>query len=128
IEATKGVILATGDYAASAALLREFAGERYAHMRALNPRNTGDGLALARSLGARVVNGALIYAERRFPTAPQPNWLKRLPPSALVGRAVRLAMNRLPRALLRPVYAMYMTVNMAPSLQLEAGATLVRGA
>ena len=128
LRAEKGVVLATGDYAAGKPLLREFAGEHYAHLEPINPANTGDGVQLARVLGARVLNGAAIFAERRFAVAPRSNWLKRLPPTAALGRAVRFAMRRLPRPLLQPVYAMYLTVNMAPSAQLfEAGARLLRG-
>jgi fumarate reductase flavoprotein subunit len=126
LHARKGVILASGDYSGGRAMLCEFAGERYAAVEALNAVNTGDGHALARTLGARVLNGGLVTAEMRFPVPARLNWVRQLPPGQFVGNAVRLAMARLPRALLRPVFAMSMTANLAPTLKLfEAGALLV---
>ncbi len=126
LRARKGVILASGDYSGGRAMLREYAGERFSAVSPLNAMNTGDGHALARALGARVLNGGLVIAEMRFPVPARLNWVRRLPPGRLVGNAVRLAMARLPRALLRPLFAMSMTANLAPTPKLfEAGALLV---
>ena len=126
VHARKGVILASGDYSGGRAMLQELAGERLAAVSPLNAANMGDGHALARALGARVVNGALATPEMRFPVPDRLNWIRRLPPGRLVGNVVRLAMARLPRALLRPVFAMSMTANLAPTRKLfDAGAVLV---
>lgn len=127
MRARKAVVLTTGDYSAGTGLLRELAGERYAAIGALNTTSTGDGHVLARALGARALNGHLVEGpQMRFAAPRDFNWVKRLPPTRFVGRAVRLAMATLPQAVLQPVIKMYLTAHLQPAMKLfDAGAILV---
>lgn len=127
IRVRKAVVLTTGDYSAGTELLRELAGERYAAIGALNTTSTGDGHTLARALGAHPLNGHLIEGpQMRFAAARKFNWVKRLPPTRFVGRAVRLAMATLPQAALQPIIKMYLTAHLQPATKLfDAGAILV---
>jgi len=127
LRARKGVVLTTGDYSAGTELLRQLAGARYAAIGALNTTSTGDGHALARALGAQVLNGHLVEGpQMRFAAPREFNWVKQLPPSRLVGQAVRFAMATLPQAALQQVIKMYLTANMQPTTRLfDAGAILV---
>lgn len=127
LRARKGVVLTTGDYSAGTLLLRQLAGERYAAIGALNTTSTGDGHTLARALGAQVLNGHLVEGpQMRFAAPREFNWVKQLPPTRLVARAVQFVMATLPQALLLPVIKMYLTANLQPTTKLfEAGAILV---
>jgi fumarate reductase flavoprotein subunit len=79
------------------------------------------------ALGARVLNGGLyIGPEIRFVRPTQRPLIERLPPWRIVGLAMRLAVQLLPRPLLRPLIAAYLTAAMAPDRRLfEEGAILV---
>ena len=96
-------------------------------MEAINPANSGDGHALAMALGAKMLNGHVFNGpEIRFPPPARPSVLDRLGSGRAVGTLVRLALAHLPRQLLRPLMAMYLTAAMAPSPRLfEEGAILV---
>ena len=127
LRARKGVVLTTGDYSAGTELLRQLAGGRYAAIGALNTTSTGDGHTLARALGAQVLNGHVVEGpQMRFAAPREFNWVKQLPPTRLVGQAVRWAMATLPRAVLQPVIKMYLTAHLQPTTKLfDAGAILV---
>jgi len=127
LRARKGVVLATGDYSAGTELLRQMAGERYAAIGALNITSTGDGHTFARAVGAHVLNGHLVEGpQMRFAAPREFNWVKQLPPTRLVGLAVRFAMATLPQAALQPVIKMYLTAHLQPTTKLfDAGAILV---
>ncbi len=127
LAAERAVILASGDFSAAGALRAAHLPTETAPMEAINPANTGDGHALAQALGARVLNGHVFNGpEIRFPPPARASLFDRLPPGPALGVLVKLALGHLPRWLLRPLMAMYLTAAMAPSPRLfEDGAILV---
>ena len=94
--ARHGVVLAGGDYANSPDLIAEFKGSDFARVEGINPKATGDGHVLARSVGARLTNMEVTYGpEIRFIPPPPGfrllNWLtQRHLPSALAGIIARM--------------------------------------
>lgn len=65
--ATKGVVLAAGDYTHSTELIRTHVGAAFAQVEGINPRSTGAGHVLAQREGARLVNMDVAYGpELRF--------------------------------------------------------------
>ncbi|MSO93323.1 MAG: FAD-dependent oxidoreductase [Rhodospirillales bacterium] len=127
IEARRGIVLASGDYSASAELKGEFAGPDVARVEALNPTNTGDGQRLGRALGARVLNGhVMLGPEIRFQKPPGKALVQELPPYRWLARFMRLSMDAMPAWLLRPFIMMFLTTALAPSPNLfREGAILV---
>jgi fumarate reductase flavoprotein subunit len=62
-----GVVLAAGDYAASAELIARFKGPQFSGIESINPHSTGEGHVLAERVGARLVNMDITYGpEIRF--------------------------------------------------------------
>ena len=86
LEATRGVILASGDYAADAGFKAQFVSEAVAATEAVNPTNTGDGHRMALELGARIINPDMYGGGMRFVRPATPAWQSRLPPSAWLMR------------------------------------------
>lgn len=127
IRAGRAVVLATGDYSASEELRRTFLPPEAAALEAINPAATGEGHRLALAVGARVLNGhQFVGPEIRFVRPVRRPWIDRLPPTRVVGHAMRLGVRLLPRPLLQPLIASYLTAAMAPSLKLfDDGAMLV---
>ncbi len=127
IMAKRAVILASGDFSAAGEARTTYLPATAAGMEAINPDNTGDGHLLAQKLGASVLNGHVFNGpEIRFPPPAQTSLLDRLPPGPFMGGLVKLALGHLPRWLLRPLMAMYLTAAMAPSPVLfEEGAILI---
>ena len=124
-----GVVLAAGDFTASAPLKARYMGAAAAAVEAVNPTATGDGQTLALALGARIVNGDLALGpEIRF-VAPQRRTLAtRLPPWRVLAAFMEWSMDNLPQALLRPFVMSFLTTALAPSTALfEHGAVLVNG-
>jgi len=121
------VVLAAGDYSASPALLAELAGEEAARLAPVNPTATGEGLRLGREAGGVVVNGDLVRGPvMRFVPPPARPLLSALPASPLLGQALRLAFEGLPRALVRPFMMRFLTTALGLSRELlDAGAILV---
>lgn len=123
----RAVVLASGDYAANAALKARFISPEVARVDAMNPTATGDGHEMAFPLGARVLNGDVLSGPTlRFVPPPRESLDRLLPPSRLVARAMRLALQYLPDRALRPFVLKFTTTSMAPELDLFArGALLV---
>jgi len=121
------VVLAGGDYSASPALLAELAGEEAARLVPVNPTASGDGLRLGREAGGVVVNGDLVRGPvLRFVPPPARPFPAALPASPLLGHALRLGFERLPRALVRPLMMRFLTTALGLSRELlDAGAILV---
>jgi fumarate reductase flavoprotein subunit len=125
--ARRGVVLATGDYSASVELKRRWVSEATSRIPALNPHSTGDGFALAMALGAGTANTERVLEELRFymPEGQQ-QLLRKLPSGPWMGRAMRLAVERLPRNIVGWVARSVMASYVAPSLELyRSGAILV---
>ncbi len=126
IEARSGVVLAAGDYSNDPALKRRFRPE-LTDIPAINPTATGDGHKLGEALGARLVNGEVVYGPGlRFVEPARPSLVRRLPPSWLLGKLMQWALNLLPAALFRPFVMSFMTASLGPEASLlRAGAVLV---
>ncbi|MGE0097388.1 MAG: FAD-dependent oxidoreductase [Hydrogenophaga sp.] len=126
IEARSGVVLASGDYSNDPELKQRFRPE-LANIAAINPTATGDGHKLGEALGARVVNGDVVYGPGlRFMEPVRPSLVRRLPPSWLLGKLMQWALNRLPASLFRPFVMSFMTASLGPEASLlRAGAVLV---
>ncbi|MCC6531993.1 MAG: FAD-dependent oxidoreductase [Burkholderiales bacterium] len=125
--ATRGVVLASGDYSADRDLKSHFARPEVVEVEAVNPAASGDGHKLALALGAEVVNGDIVRGPiMRFVPPRRPSWLVRLPPSTLLGRVMAWSYAHLPRRVLRPFLLRFLTTALGPSPRLfERGAILV---
>ena len=67
LRARRGVVVATGDYAAAPDLIARHKGERFSGIDAINPNATGSGHRLLESAGAQLVNMEITYGpELRF--------------------------------------------------------------
>ncbi len=122
-----GVVLAAGDFTASASFKAEYMGAEAAAVEAVNPSATGDGQAMALALGARIVNGDLALGpEIRFVAPERQTLMRRLPPWRALAAAMEWSMDKLPQWLLRPFVMSFLTTALAPTPSLfEKGAILV---
>jgi hypothetical protein len=127
IEATRGVILATGDYCAAKEFKSQFMSAELAEVEGIIPASTGDGQRLVQEAGGTVVNDDIMLGlEIRFVAPPQKKFIELIPPIKPIALAIRWSMSYLPTWLLRPFLMMFVTTNLAPSLNLfEKGAILV---
>ena len=124
--ATRGVVLAAGDFSASPELKARYFGPEVVAADPVNPLSTGDALLIAESVGARILNGRMGNPPKlRFVPAP-PGWLQRLPASPWVGRALAFAWRMAPQWLIRPFVVQFLTTAMGPEATLfRCGAVLV---
>ena len=130
IDAKRGVILATGDYSSAKEIKGHFMSAELAAVEGVNPSSTGDGQRLVQEAGGTIVNGDIMLGpEIRFVAPPEKKIIELVPPIKPVALAIRWAMNYLPASLLRPFLMMFITTNLAPSMNLFAnGAILVNKA
>lgn len=130
IDAKRGVILATGDYSSAKEFKGQFMSAELADVEGVNPSSTGDGQRLVQEAGGTIVNGDIMLGpEIRFVAPPEKKIIELVPPIKPFALAIRWAMNYLPAWLLRPFLMMFITTNLAPSLNLFAkGAILVNKA
>jgi len=124
------VVLAAGDYSAGHELKARFAGEDVARLEAVNATATGDGHRMALEVGAVVVNGDIVRGPiMRFVPPTQERWILKLPPWRALARSMRLALDHLPQAWLRPFAMSFLTTALGPSPELfKSGAILVNRA
>jgi len=128
VEITAGaVVLASGDYAANAALKAKYISDAVSKVDAMNPTATGDGHEMAFPLGAKVLNGDMLSGPNlRFIPPPKETIDRRLPPYRIVTKFMKLALTYLPARLLNPFVLRFTTTSMAPELDLfRNGALLV---
>jgi succinate dehydrogenase/fumarate reductase flavoprotein subunit len=127
IGATLGVILATGDYSSDKGIKSQFMSEEMADVEGINPSSTGDGQRLVQEAGGSIVNGDIMLGpEIRFVAPRQKKLLELIPPIKPIAFIIRWSMDHLPSWLLRPFLMMFVTTNLAPSLNLFAkGAVLI---
>ncbi|MBI1397001.1 MAG: FAD-dependent oxidoreductase [Betaproteobacteria bacterium] len=125
--ATRGVVLAAGDFTNDPDLKRDHMGEQEAKVEGVNLTATGDGQKLALALGARIVNGDLALGpEIRFIAPSRAALVRRLPPWRALARTMEWALNHAPPALLRPFVMSFVTTALAPSPSMfTQGAMLV---
>lgn len=85
--ATRGVVLAAGDYANSADLIARHKGRRFAAIEGINPHAGGDGHRLAEAAGARLLNMDVTYGpELRFVPPPGRTFHQLLPAGGIGAR------------------------------------------
>ncbi|WP_306171860.1 FAD-dependent oxidoreductase [Variovorax sp. KK3] len=126
IVARRGVVLCAGDYSNGTEMKSRFRPE-LAAIRGVNPTATGDGHRMAEAIGARIVNGEVVYGPGlRFGAPDRPSLVQRLPPSWALGKLMSLALATLPAALFRPFVMSFMTASLGPEAALlKSGAVLV---
>lgn len=127
IRATKGIVLAAGDFSGSEQLKAEHLGEGAWRVPPITETNTGDAIQMGIAVGGTVLNGQFAAGPQlRFVAKPKGLLLERLPPSRLLAAIMRVAWRLLPDRLLRPFIMGFATTNLAPRKQLFAdGARLV---
>lgn len=126
VEASRGVILASGDYAADPEFKLKFISEAVAATEAVNPTNTGDGHRMALALGARIINPDMYGGGMRFVRPANPAWQSRLPPSSWLMRAARLALKAAPQSVVRHFIMGFLTTVLVPERKLfHDGAILI---
>ena len=115
----RATVLASGDYAASEKLKAKYISEAVSRVDAMNPTATGDGHEMAFPLGARVINGDVLSGPNlRFVPPPKESFDRRLPPSRLITKLMKLGLKYAPGWLLRPFVLRFTTTSMAPELDL----------
>ena len=121
-----GVILASGDFSASATLKQAHV-PHAAHVDAVNPASTGDGHAIAQQVGGWIRNAEVMWGpSMRFKAPPVETLLRRLPPYRWLTRPMQFALTYLPLWMFRPFITRFMTASLAPEPSLlRAGAILV---
>src|SRR5262249_4203202 len=129
VNASAGVILASGDIGGNAAMM-------HAHMKnwvdgitVYNPNNKGDGHRLAVEVGAKIVSrkdlGAEHAAHLRF-VRPKSMLLQRLPAYAPLTRTMVAAFKSMPERLIRPLLMKFLITTLGPDRGVyEHGAILV---
>lgn len=126
VEASRAVILATGDYSASSELKARWVSEQSAHLPPINPTATGDGFVLAMDLGAATRNTWRSMDELRLRPPSGVDLIKSLPTHPALTRGFRLAIEHMPHAMLTLFARVALTSWTAPTPKLfSAGAILV---
>jgi fumarate reductase flavoprotein subunit len=122
------VVLATGDYSASDELKGRLVSPECASLPAINPSSTGDGHLMGLAVGAEIKNADRALEELRLPPAKGHlvglvGWM---PSSGVLAHMLRVAIERLPRALIGRMFRAVLTGYVAPSAALiRAGSILV---
>ena len=123
--ARRSVILASGDYSASRELIARYAASAVG-LPPVNPSNTGDGLVMAMEVGAAIRNMSRVLEDLRFVPPKGVDIARAMPSSPLASRAMRIAIERLPRWVLGWFARRALTSWVAPSKALFAeGAILI---
>jgi fumarate reductase flavoprotein subunit len=127
IMASRGLVLAAGDYSSSAEMKESYLPPGIGGIEGINPASTGDGHRMAIEVGARIVNGDMLLGpEIRFLAPRHRPRVSRIPPFKLLARLMGLVLNRLPAGFLRPLMMSFITTYLAPSMKLfEEGAIFV---
>lgn len=125
--ASRGVILATGDYSSAKEIKTQFMSADLANVDGINPCSTGDGQRMVQEAGGDIVNGEIMLGpEIRFVAPPAKKFLEMVPPVKPIALAMRWSMKHLPAWLLRPFLLAFVTTTLAPSPNLfKKGAILV---
>jgi succinate dehydrogenase/fumarate reductase flavoprotein subunit len=125
--ASRGVILATGDYSGASDLKAAFGKADVADVEPVAATSTGDGYRFGMALGGTVANGDIIRGPiMRFVPPREANFIQKIPPFRLVGKAIAFAMRVVPQFLLRPFLMKFLTTVLGPSPELfKIGAVLI---
>jgi len=130
IAARRAVVLASGDVAGDAELLRAYAATGLEGVRPINPVCAGDGHRMAAAIGAHIVPrrdfSAASLTHIRFLPPARKNLVQRIPPYAPLARLAKLAIDHAPPALIRPFVLQFLTTALAPDRGVfQNGALLV---
>ncbi len=127
---SQSVVLAGGDFSASAAFRSEYAAPEFHGLQAVNVHAEGDCQRMAREVGGVILNGDLAFGDPRYrfrPPARSPWWLG-LPPVRPITTLMRFALRRVPAPVIRPFILSFLTTALAPETNLfDKGALLVNG-
>ena len=123
----RSVVLASGDYSASAQLREQHLSRAAAAAIPINANSTGDGHRMALQAGARMVRMDAVFGPQlRFVAAASAPWIASLPDWRWLRRFGAAFIRRAPPALLGMLAKQLLVAHMSPSEQLfEAGAVLV---
>lgn len=127
VEASRAVVLASGDFSGSSALRTRYLPPEAAAAIPINPHSQGDGHVMALKQGAvgREM-GAIFGPQLRFQAPPGRPWFHRLPRWRWLRAASAAYVSRAPRALVAPLVKQLLVAHMSPSDALMgAGAVLV---
>lgn len=124
-----GVVLSSGDIGGNEDMLHKYLKTWSSGIEPTNPVNTGDGHAIAAAIGAYIVPRKDLVGESaahiRF-VQPKRNLFQHIPTAPLFTRAMRLAMQILPPAIIRPIMMRFLTTTLGPDKMVyEEGAILV---
>ncbi len=127
LHATRGVVLAAGDYANSASIISRFKGGQYAEIEGINPHSRGDGHILAEKAGARLVNMDVTYGpEIRFIAPTKKTFQQLLPVQGLLSRLMGAMVPYVPQFLMSLLIKRLLVTWQHPENSLfEDGAILV---
>jgi len=127
VNARRGVILASGDFAGSRELRERYLDPSTVPAIPINPNNHGDGHRLAAELGAAQRNMDFIFGPQlRFPKSDRPGLTDRLPDMRLLNRIGGAVISKAPPQILRRFVTSLLVAHMNPSEQLfEHGAIVV---
>jgi len=130
ITARRAVVLASGDVAGDAELLRTYVAAGLESVQPINPDCAGDGHRMADAVGAHIIPrtdfSAASLAHIRFLPPTRKNLVQRIPPYTLLARLAKLAISKAPPALIRPFVLQFLTTALAPDRGVfQNGALLV---
>ena len=129
VHASRGVIMASGDYAASPELKRQWISAAVADTDPVNPTSTGDGQRMALEIGAKLLNTDMFLGGARFVPPARPSWISRLPPSRWLMWPTNLALRYMPSWIVRHFVMGFLTSVLVPSHDLfSEGAILINKA
>lgn len=126
VHAARGVVLASGDYAANPDMRREFISAAVAEFEPVNPTSTGDGQRMALEIGAKIINADMYAGGLRFVRPAKPSWISRLPPMRWLMRPANVVLRWAPKSVVRRFIMGFLTTVLVPDPGLFAeGAILV---
>lgn len=130
IRASRGVVLATGDFSGNAEMRRGYLAADAAAALPINPRANGDGHRIGAEVGGQLERMDITFGPQlRFPPAPSGGILDRLPTWRRLCQIEAAFVQRLPPAALRPFVKSLLIAHMSPSSALFAeGAVIVNAA
>lgn len=125
--ATRGVVLAAGDYANNAEMIAAHKGEQYRAIEGINPFACGDGHRLATDAGAKMINMDVTYGpELRFVPASKKPFQQWLPVGGPLARIMGAIAPRLPNWIMSAMIKRLLVTWQHPENSLfEDGAILV---
>lgn len=127
LSAARGVVLAAGDYANSAAIISRFIGGQYAEIEGINPHSGGDGHILAEKAGAQLINMDVTYGpEIRFIAPKKKTFQQLLPAQGPLSRLMGAMVPYVPQFLMSLLIKRLLVTWQHPENSLfEDGAILV---